>query len=546
MTEPQRTAPQLIEDIKALITEIQQLYCHDEIPWIIGYSGGKDSTATLQLVWLALQQLPSDRRTKQIHVITTDTRVENPIVAAWVKRSIANMQAAATEQDLPISANLLVPDVKDTFWVNLIGKGYPAPRNGFRWCTERLKIKPSNQFVQNVVRAKGEVIIVLGTRKAESSRRSRSMSDHEMGSIGDRIGDSNLTSLLYSGSLPNSLIYSPIADWSNSEVWLYLMQYPNPWGNSNQDLFTMYRGATADNECPLVIDSNTPSCGDSRFGCWVCTLVNKDKSMEAMILNDDEKEWMQPMLDLRNALDSPDDWDKRDFRRMSGNVQLFTHNSDGKQEVKPIPGPYTKKWREHWLRELLKAQTEARKNAPPEMQAIELITQAELSEIRRIWREDKHEFDDALPHIYLDVTGEKFQDINNPNNQSLLGADEWEILARLCGDNAMHLELTTKLLSVEKQHYGKMRRVGIYEALEKCFETSSRSPEEAIQNAHRFKDLKDAAQAGDADKVRQLALGHPTKPTEPEAADKANSKSNPQANSWASMKFGSPVAEVQS
>ena len=135
----------------------------------------------------------------------------------------------------------------------------------------------------------------------------------------------------------------------------------------------MYRGATADNECPLVMDTNTPSCGDSRFGCWVCTLVNKDKSMEAMILNDDEKEWMLPMLDLRNALDSPDDWDKRDFRRMSGNVQLFTHNSDGKQEVKPIPGPYTKKWREHWLRELLKAQTEARKNAPPEMQAIELI-----------------------------------------------------------------------------------------------------------------------------------------------------------------------------
>ncbi|MFN5838280.1 MAG: DNA phosphorothioation system sulfurtransferase DndC, partial [Pseudanabaena sp.] len=398
MTEPQRTAPQLIEDIKALIIEIQQLYCHDEIPWIIGYSGGKDSTATLQLVWQAIQQLPSDRRTKQIHVITTDTRVENPIVAAWVKRSISNMQAASDEQGLPITANLLFPDVKDTFWVNLIGKGYPAPRNGFRWCTDRLKIKPSNQFVQNVVRAKGEVIIVLGTRKAESSRRSRSMNDHEMGSIGDRIGDSNLTSLLYSGSLPNSLIYSPIADWSNSEVWLYLMQYPNPWGNSNQDLFTMYRGATADNECPLVIDSNTPSCGDSRFGCWVCTLVNKDKSMEAMILNDDEKEWMQPMLDLRNALDSPDDWDKRDFRRMSGNVQLFTHNSDGKQEVKPIPGPYTKTWRENWLRKLLKAQTEARKNAPPEMQAIELITQAELSEIRRIWREDKHEFDDALPH----------------------------------------------------------------------------------------------------------------------------------------------------
>ncbi|CAN1209472.1 Phosphoadenosine phosphosulphate reductase domain-containing protein [Tumidithrix helvetica PCC 7403] len=540
MTDPQRTTPQLIEDIQALITEIQQLYCHDEIPWIIGYSGGKDSTTTLQLVWQALQQLPTERRTKQVYVITTDTRVENPIVATWVKRSIANMQTAAIEQGLPIESHLLFPDVKDTFWVNLIGKGYPAPRNGFRWCTERLKIKPSNQFVQNIVRAKGEVIIVLGTRKAESTRRSRSMSDHEIGSIGDRIGDSTLTSWLYHGSLPNSLIYSPIADWRNDEVWLYLHQYPNPWGNSNKDLFTMYRGATADNECPLVLDSSTPSCGDSRFGCWVCTLVNKDKSMEAMIQNDDEKEWMQPLLELRNALDNPDDWDKRDFRRMSGNVQLFTHNNDGKQEVKPIPGPYTKKWREHWLRELLKAQTLARKNAPPEMQAIELITQAELSEIRRIWREDKHEFDDALPRIYLKETGEKFQDINSNDSQSLLGADEWEILANLCGENAMHLELTTKLLSVERQHYGKMRRVGIYEALEKCFETSSRSQEEALENAHRFKDLKDAAQEGDVDKVRQLALGEVQKSAEPETS--------PKASNWASMKFGAPVApsEVKS
>jgi DNA sulfur modification protein DndC len=222
---------------------------------------------------------------------------------------------------------------------------------------------------------------------------------------------------------------------------------------------------------------------------------------------------------------------------MSGNVQLFTHNIDGKQEVKPIPGPYTKKWREHWLKELLKAQTLARKNAPPEMQAIELITQAELSEIRRIWREDKHEFDDSLPRIYLDETGERFQDINPNDSQSLLGADEWEILASLCGENAMHLELTTKLLSVERQHYGKMRRVGIYEALEKCFETSSRSPEEAIQNAHRVKDLKDAAKDGDTDKVRQLALGDAVKTSKPQPSS--------QANSWAAMKFGVTVVPTE-
>ena len=40
---------------------------------------------------------------KQVHVISTDTLVENPIVAAWVTQSLVNMQEAADEQELPIA-----------------------------------------------------------------------------------------------------------------------------------------------------------------------------------------------------------------------------------------------------------------------------------------------------------------------------------------------------------------------------------------------------------------------------------------------------------
>lgn len=223
---------------------------------------------------------------------------------------------------------------------------------------------------------------------------------------------------------PNSLIYTPIEDWSNNDVWIYLNQNENPWGNSNKDLFTMYRGATADNECPLVIDTSTPSCGDSRFGCWVCTMVSKDKSMEAMIQNDEEKEWMQPLLDICNELDVENDHDRRDFRRLTGNVQLFERNVDGEISVEPIPGPYTKEWREIWLRRVLTAQTEIRRNAPKQLRDITLITPEELSEIRRIWLEEKHEFDDTLPHIYRKATGEVFRDSRPRTDNSLLGSDE--------------------------------------------------------------------------------------------------------------------------
>jgi DNA sulfur modification protein DndC len=493
---PPRSVAELVEDIKFLTQEIQELYCQDEIPWIIGVSWGKDSTAVLQLVWNAIAALPIEKRHKTIYAITTDTLVENPIVAAWVRKSIGQLKIAAKEQQMPIEPHLLYPEIKDRYWVGLIGKGYPAPRLKFRWCTGRLKINASNQFIRDVIRTCGETILVLGTRKAESSRRAAVMKKLEEKRVRDRLSPN--------ASLPNSLVYSPIEDWRTDEVWLYLMQWENPWGNSNKDLFAIYRGATADNECPLVVDTSTPSCGSSRFGCWVCTLVDSDKSLSAMIQNDEDKEWLQPLIDIRRELDIQNDRDKRDFRRIYGKVELFERNVDGKISIEPIPGPYTKYWREYWLRRVLEAQVQIRQTAPEEFKDITLITPEELSEIRRIWLEEKHEFDDSLPRIYKEVTGETFQDDRPGANTSLLGSDEWDVLEEICGEDAMHLELMAKLLDTERQYYTKSYRTGIYNNLEKCFESSSRTKDEAIENAHLKRDLKTAAGQGDIQTVKQL------------------------------------------
>ncbi len=271
---------------------------------------------------------------------------------------------------------------------------------------------------------------------------------------------------------PDCLVYSPIEDWQTDEVWMYLMQWENPWGLDNKELLAMYRGATADNDCPLVVDTSTPSCGSSRFGCWVCTLVTKDKSMEAMIINDEAKEWMQPLLNLRNELDPTNDRDKRDFRRIFGKVQLFERNIDGEISVEPIPGPYTKKWREHWLRRVLEAQQQIRKTAPEEYRDITLITIGELSEIRRIWLEEKHEFDDSVPKIFTEVMGETFEDPRLGAGNTVLGADEWELLEELSQGDTMYMELMAKLIDTERQYKTMARRNGIYDDLEKCLETS--------------------------------------------------------------------------
>jgi DNA sulfur modification protein DndC len=379
-----------------IIREIQDLYLSDSMPWIIGYSGGKDSTASLQLIWNAITSLPEDRRRfKPIHVISTDTLVENPVIAAWVTFALKSIEFSAQTKRLLFYPHRLTPSLENRFWVNLIGKGYPAPRRRFRWCTDRLKISASTRFIQELSETNGEAILVLGQRRGESQVRDKVM-DHYQGSTRERLSRNR------DPKLSRVWVYLPIETWSSDDVWEYLMENDNPWGVSNQQLFDMYRGATPDAECPIVVDKSTPSCGDSRFGCYVCTMVSQDKSMQAMILNDESKSWMQPIMDFRDRYLAVPDHAFREFRRMSGRLTWE------KEKGKLTPGPYTQERREELLRELLRTQVEVQRHAPANF-PIELIGLDELQEIRRIWVEEKGEIEDRLPAVYEEVVREPFK-----------------------------------------------------------------------------------------------------------------------------------------
>lgn len=478
--------------IALLLEEIVDLYTLDHVPWVVGYSGGKDSTAVLQLLWLGLSQVPPDQRHKPVYVINTDTGVENPVVSAWVTHSLERMRHAARDANLPIQPHQLFPALKDTFWVNLIGRGYPAPTPKFRWCTERLKIKPSNQFIRDVVAASGEAILALGTRKAESSHRGSRMRKLEKERVRERLSPSQ--------SLPNCQVYSPVEDWTADDVWLFLMQVPNPWGHSNKELLNMYQGATEDGECPLVVDTSTPSCGSSRFGCWVCTLVNKDRSMSAMIQNDEDKEWMLPLLELRDDLDT-DDKHLRDFRRTSGRVQLYRDA--------PIRGPYIQSARQMWLRKVLQAQTWVRRHGPPSVRKLNLIRPEELQEIRRIWVVEKHEFEDTLPAIYTEITGEPFTG-EDLDDDLVFGAEDMTLLKTCCGDDTVHFELVRELLDVQQRFRTMVQRSGLYEALEagltRAFYTDE---DDATDRARRKERALQAAERGEYLANHQLSENLP-------------------------------------
>lgn len=446
--------------VEEIYEDIRQVYRQSASPWVIGYSGGKDSTAVLQLVWYAIAGMPKEERTNRVYVLSSDTLVETPVIVDLIDRTLDQINNSAASQDLPFEAHKVKPRLEDTFWVNMIGKGYPAPYTRFRWCTDRLKIKPANTFILNCIAEYGEAIVVLGVRKDESATRAQAMSLRMItGSV-----------LRRHTTLPNAFVYAPIEDFSTDDVWSYLLNVQSPWGGQNRDLLALYRNAQA-GECPLVIDTTTPSCGNSRFGCWVCTVVTKDNSMEALI--DNGEEWMEPLLELRDFLSSTQEPDKkpiyRDYKRRGGQVSF-------KADGNIARGPYRLDTCKDILRRLLTAQRDIAKQ--PEGRDVVLIAREELDEIRRIWRTERQDWEDSVPAIFREVIG---HDLVWPvEDGPTFSKSDRELLDSICQLQGVPAELVAKLLDTERQYQGMRRRAGIFDRIEQILRENWSSEEEVL------------------------------------------------------------------
>jgi DNA sulfur modification protein DndC len=266
----------------------------------------------------------------------------------------------------------------------------------------------------------------------------------------------------------------------------------------------MYRGATQDNECPLVVDTSTPSCGDSRFGCFVCTLVDKDKSMQAMIKNDEEKKWMTPLSRFRdNFLDiGVTDFDKRDFRRMDGRLTLMDDKDTGGKKL--VHGPYLQSYREKLLYELLIAQKQVRASGSNGTESFELISFEEIEEIRRIWVKEKNEIEDRVPEIYKEATGIDYP-LENVTEGALFNREDLALLKTVASkDNSpddLHYQLVRNLLNIERKYSTATRRVGIYENLEKALVNGGF---ESKDEAYQFALNRSQTAADDEEQVRNM------------------------------------------
>ncbi|MFS1914780.1 MULTISPECIES: DNA phosphorothioation system sulfurtransferase DndC [unclassified Vibrio] len=514
------------------VADVQRVYCADNRPWVIGYSGGKDSSAIMSLIYMALLGLEKEQRHKPVFVVSSDTLVETPVVVNHIKDSLAAIQKGAKRDDLPISCHKVVPESDQTFWSSLLGKGYPAPTRSFRWCTERMKIDPVSDFIKSKVSQFDEVIVVLGSRSQESASRAQVIAKHKID--GSRLARHT--------TLANAFIYTPIDTWAVDDVWKILrlchletketplgirniwkddydLEWENPWGGKNLVLWNLYKDSSGQGECPMVIDETTPSCGNSRFGCWTCTVVTKDRAMESLIQNGEE--WMSPLLEFRNKLAAtnvPKDKDEyRNFKRRTGRVHDHTKKLpwdiktpeaaityiktekrdelydtqefriindsnieilDGKTVVETVtyqvdtkdlkerkawfwsrytPGPYWLKYRRQWLRELL----ELDKKYKAEGREIELITVPELHAIRQEWIHDPNEpdWDDSLPTIFKDVYGYDLDWVYDDN--ASFGKDDAQLIHELCNNFDVEPEMIMKLIELEVSMEGLSRRSGI-------------------------------------------------------------------------------------
>ena len=427
--------------------EIRHVYRRYPQPLVIGYSGGKDSTVVLQLFWYALGKLSEKERQKPVFVIASDTLVETPVIVDYIDNTLHRINEAAKKHNMPFHAEKVTPELRESFWVNLLGRGYPAPTTRFRWCTDRMKINPANRFIESKVAEFGEVIVVLGVRKTESATRMQLMNTYQ---------EKGETVLRRHTSLTGAYVYAPIAEFSTDDVWEYLFTHESPWGNNNRDLAALYRNANA-GECPLVIDLSTPSCGNSRFGCWVCTVAHRDASMEALI--DNGEEWMQPLLDFRELLAEttvPENKKKyRSIRGRDGRV-IFNRNNG---EI--VARQYELETSQRMLRELLEAQLAVQKSGPnPKMK---LISEEEIHEIRRLWRVERQDTADSLPQIFQDVNG---YDLGWPIDDNLHFDNEHRtLLDSLCDEHSVPFELIAQLLEEERNAYGMARRVDIHKRI---------------------------------------------------------------------------------
>lgn len=422
-----------------LLEEIKYVYQSDKRPWVIGYSGGKDSTTVVELVYKMLLSLNENERNKNVYIVSSDTLIENPLIKIYLSKMNEALGKAALRDGLPIKSAMVTPKAKNSFWANVIGRGYPTPRmNGsFRWCTDKLKINPSAEYIKDIIREEAEeVVVLLGVRKAESIARKRRIEGRE---LANRLLNRHET-------IQDAYVYNPIVELTTEDVWDVLLRLDGgktPWGTDNSELVSLYADADS-GECPFAgihAGGQTQSCGNSRFGCWVCTVVKEDKSLNGFIRSGHRE--LIPLAEFRKWLMSIRDIPEyREKKKRNGSIYKDKDGNIGY-------GPFTWEARKMILSELIKTQQKMN---------YKLITINELKAIDEIWDDELDLSRRTLVELYEKLTGEQLPWYRY--KEPLMDLDTIKELEQLSKKNGVPFDLVRNMiLSVYHNKYFSNQRI---------------------------------------------------------------------------------------
>jgi len=272
----------------------------------VTFSGGKDSTA---LTFALLNALDKNKyKPKKVWVLYANTLVEPSPLLQTAQKSLHTFETLSRQVKIPVATKILTPELKDRFWVLLIGKGYPPPSVRFRWCSKRLKVKPVRNFLKQIKEKYKEFPLVLsGVRLNEGNNRRKNLSKRL---TKDRW-------MKYEG-LKGCLVYVPLLNLNTKEIWEYIEYNEKKWSISMHHLKELYS----------VTSSNI---NESRTGCWVCTLVRKDQSLEKLAQTTPE---LLPLIEFKKfLLKVRDNKELRDKVEKNGKSYLGPLNTEIRREI---------------------------------------------------------------------------------------------------------------------------------------------------------------------------------------------------------------------
>lgn len=300
--------------------------------WIITFSGGKDSTATVVVSLEAAMEFPDPPR--RIDVIYADTKVEIPVMHQQALSFLEYLRGFSRLKQQPLHCHVAYPRMDERFWVCLLGKGYPPPHQRFRWCTRRLKIEPVENALKAFIKP-GKTVIITGVRFGESRDRDKRLrqSCERGGECGQGVW------FQYSSRLKAGYL-APLVHWTDCDVWDFLLLIAPTWGYPTLQLEAVYSGR------------------ETRFGCWMCTVVRNDKTMEKLV---SLPQWAhyKPLLEFRQRV--KDLTSRRESRVLRPNG---------------TPGQLTLEVRQQLLDELLELQAKL---------GMTIVSPEEIKAIKRKW-----------------------------------------------------------------------------------------------------------------------------------------------------------------